>query len=354
MNMKIKNHTTYPIACLFLMVLILSTCEKKPSTLTQISITSTNSATPIPSEPVNTSTPLPKQTATRITTTYKSLQITYSDYQNGVEKIYAIPFDCPESIPPCKGEPKLLLEFNSPIYSLNWSPDGKKVVFEALGLGGKNDVFIADWNGENLINLTHSSEYEGHPIWSPDGKQIGYIGCGEGNCNFISIKPDGSNPIRSLTKIRIALLTAVWSPNGNQILFSGSIFEPFDQIYLSNLDGSNLIKLTNDETGHYSQIFSPDGDLIAFVRTHNPEEVDWSDIFLIYPDGSGEINLTNGLTTFQSDIAWAPIGNWIAFSGSINNKYNIYLIHPNGMDFIKLTEGDGNIGTPAWRLSYTP
>ena len=353
--MKKKNYTIQKFAYLLLMVLVLSTCEKKPSTLTQISITSTNSATPIPSEPVNTSTPFSKETATIIPTTYESLQITYSEYQNGVEKIYAIPFDCPESIPPCKGEPKLLFEFNSPIYSLNWSPDGKKVVFEALGLGGKNDVFIADWNGENLINLTHSSEYEGQPIWSPDGKRIGYIGCiSYVGCKFISFTTDGTDPVQLLSKLGDAASTAVWSPNGDQILFSGSIFEPFDQIYLSNLDGSNLIKLTNDETGHYSQIFSPDGDLIAFVRTHNPEEVDWSDIFLIYPDGSGEINLTNGLTTFQSDIAWAPIGNWIAFSGSINNKYNIYLIHPNGMDFIKLTEGDGNIGTPAWRLSYTP
>ncbi len=353
MNKKI--HPSYPSAILLLMVFILSTCGKKPDTLTHIRSTSTNSPISIPTIPANTSTLLPTGTATFTPMPRQSLQLTYTDHQNGIDKIYTLPIECPETTPPCISERKLLFEFDAPIYSLNWSPDGKQVVFEALGVGGKGDVFIADWNGEKLINLTHSPEDESSPVWSPDGKRIGYIGCiSYIGCKFISSAPDGTNSIQLLSKLGDVANTAVWSPNGAQLLFSGSIHEPFNQLYLSNLDGSGLIKLTRDDTEHCCQVFSPDGNLIAFVRVHNPEEVDWSDIFLINPDGSGETNLTNGLTTFQGDIAWAPIGNWIAFSGEINDRYEIYMIHPNGKDVIKVANGEGIIGNPAWRLSYIP
>jgi TolB protein len=354
--MKSKIRLMRYICGLLLSMLALSSCGKQAS----MTATAVFTHTAIPSatftDVPNTSTPVPTDTATPSPVPQPHLQLTYVSWQDDISSVYALPIECPNENPPCIGEPTLLFEFNSRIFHLSWSPDGRCVIFDAVGTEGRSDIFIADWNGDHLVNLTNSPEHEDSPVWSPDGSRIGYDGCFNGRCGFFSTNLDGSETLPLLDQLEGSSITALWSPDGEQFLLSGSILESFMQIYLANPDGSNLTRLTQDETDHFSPVFSPDGEWIAFIRIYDPIQWDSSDIFIIRPDGSDERNLTGGATALQGSLAWSPLGDWLAFSGEneIGGNQGIYLIHPDGTGFIDVTQNGGEYWAPAWRSFYAP
>ncbi|MFI5135612.1 MAG: TolB family protein, partial [Chitinophagales bacterium] len=85
-----------------------------------------------------------------------------------------------------------------------------------------------------------------------------------------------------------------WSPDSKQICFaailvdSGKIVKDHWQIYLVNVDGTNLRKLTSGNYNNEWPSFSPDGKKIAFESTRdgNPE------IYVMNADGSGQTRIT--------------------------------------------------------------
>jgi WD40-like Beta Propeller Repeat len=327
------------------------------SSITSIKATQENIATINPAQttkPAQESPPtkIPTQTIKPTSSFAIQLQLTYisTNVDNGKVSIYAMPVGCPENSPPCLGKPELLFEYDSTIYNISWSPDGKRLVFEADGINGKGDIFVADWDGKNIANITNSPNFDARPTWSPDGTRIGYTRCSGGQCQFISVRPDGSDPIRLIIKVDISLLSAVWSPDMTYILFSGSIEEPFNQIYMSDLDGSNLQKITDNNADHYSQIYSPDGSMIAFGQFLEIKQSDNTNIYILNLVNKQVHNLTNGSPPRQGSVQWSIIGNWLTFGGNNNDISTIYIIHPDGMDFIEVLQGNRTNYTPAWRV----
>jgi TolB protein len=58
--------------------------------------------------------------------------------------------------------------------NLDWSPDGSKLVYDAIGVDGRPDIYVSDADGTHRRNLTRSPGKEAMPAWSPDGSQILY------------------------------------------------------------------------------------------------------------------------------------------------------------------------------------
>ena len=52
-----------------------------------------------------------------------------------------------------------------------WSPDGSKIAFQSSRTGNP-EVFIMNFNGENVEQLTFNEEFDGIPKWSPDGRLL--------------------------------------------------------------------------------------------------------------------------------------------------------------------------------------
>jgi Tol biopolymer transport system component len=130
-------------------------------------------------------------------------------------------------------------------YNPNWSPDGSKIVFEAIS-DGKSAVYTVQADGSELRKLTEGKASDGQPKWSPDGRQI----------VFISDRDDHS------------------------------------QLYLMNADGSQQHRLTNVPDLDYLPDFSPRGDYIVFQS--RPERKSLAhDIYVIRTDGSARIRLTD-------------------------------------------------------------
>ena len=50
---------------------------------------------------------------------------------------------------------------------MNWSPDGKQIVYQQ-DLPGDDEIFVINGDGSNPVNLTGHSANDLSPDWSPD------------------------------------------------------------------------------------------------------------------------------------------------------------------------------------------
>jgi Tol biopolymer transport system component len=93
------------------------------------------------------------------------------------------------------------------------SPDGKRIVFEAL-----NQLWLMEIGGEPKA-LTHDSFYNQSPAWSPDGTRIAYTS-DKGGTADVYVLDIGTGEERQVTHLRdSAALNPTWSPDGKRLVF---------------------------------------------------------------------------------------------------------------------------------------
>ncbi len=115
------------------------------------------------------------------------------------------------------------------------SPDGKAVVYVV----GEVDLptnkitsslWLAASDGKSEPKrLTNAAgKKDGHPRWSPDGKRILFESNRSGDSQLWLIDVDGGEA-RQLTKISSEASDAVWSPDGNMIAFVSAVYPEYSE-----------------------------------------------------------------------------------------------------------------------------
>lgn len=303
-------------------------------------------------ELTQTSTPVPASTSTpKTTSTFTpNLMITLS----------------PAPTPLGGGTGKIIFSSDDNIYMMNidgsdptktdlqmtifcpvLSPDGQKIVFEALS----HDIYMLNITDKSqpkrIVDVTpwHGDGAFICPVWSPDGHKLIVMAV---------FYPQGvymlgiDDSLKALTLLE-NMSGASWSPDGQRIVFSSvSANELKHDIWLMNADGSGLSRLT-DTTGHSrSPAWSPDGQTIAFVSDREVE--DSYEIYLMNPDGSNQRRLTQTLDDApigREVPTWSPDSRYIVYiKGRLNdNQWPwIYIINADGTEQRQLIKGVN----PAW------
>jgi Tol biopolymer transport system component len=235
-----------------------------------------------------------------------------------------------------------------------------------IAFSEEDDVWVVGADGSGLTRLTSEEGPEFDPAWSPDGRRIAYRDSRRGINNDDEIylmDADGANPT-NLTKHPANDWSPAWSPDGNRIAFASDRDGGFPRLYLINPDGSGLVALT-EGWGEYPS-WSSDGRRIAYScyqgggsATSRPDY----DVCAIDAAGSGEANLT-GTPAYDGYPAWSPDGATIAFTserdscpdGKVTESEEacedgsaVYLMAPDGSDVRRLTEpAVGSVEFPAW------
>ena len=159
---------------------------------------------------------------------------------------------------------------------------------------------------------------------------------------------DGANEIR-ITNSRDLNLNPTWAPDGSAIAYAalrgGSAYDILLS-YITTGVLQNVTKGWNAQNGGVSlPSISPDGKRIVFHAT--PEKANAPDLFVANIDGSNRTRIT---THPDSDTTptWSPDGKEIAFTSDRTGRPQIYIMNADGTGTRRLPITDGEADRATW------
>ena len=195
-----------------------------------------------------------------------------------------------------------------------------------------------------MVQLTDHPASDRFPGCSPNGSRIAFASERGVTPDLYVMDSDGSNVIR-LTQDNFLEGNPSWTPDGTEIAFDSFRFVVGNwEIYVMDADGNNVINLTKHKWWDIKPSWSPDGSKIAFVSMRDGGFNTPHHIIIMNADGTERRNLT-GDTHLRDNWgpAWSPDGRKIAFSSRRffreGTRNDIFVITADGKELEQLTDG---------------
>jgi Tol biopolymer transport system component/DNA-binding winged helix-turn-helix (wHTH) protein len=142
------------------------------------------------------------------------------------------------------------------------SPDGRRVAFTS-DRSGRWEIWLADADGANAVQLTSMGADSGAPCWSPGGDRIVFQSNPEGQFEIYVIPTTGGKP-RNVTSHPATDGRPSFSRDGRWIYF-GSNRNGYRQIWKIPSSGGNAIQVTKNSA--FAAFESPDGAYLYYNET---------------------------------------------------------------------------------------
>jgi len=198
------------------------------------------------------------------------------------------------------------------------------------------DIFVADLDGNIIKQLTDGSGYDAEATVSPNGDKIVYTSTSSGDLELWTMDIDGSNK-KQVTSGLGYDGGAFFSPDGSKLVFRSSrpkseaeikeykdllaqgLVQPTSmELYVCNVDGSELKQVTNLGKANWAPFYHPSGKKIIFSSNHESEKGFPFNLYMINEDGTGLEQITFD-EAFDSFPMFSFDGKKLAFSSNRNN-----------------------------------
>ncbi len=181
------------------------------------------------------------------------------------------------------------------------SPQGDKIVFTS-DRSGDLELYTCDLDGSNVYQVTNQLGYDGGAFFSPDGTQL----------VFRSSRPKTDKEVKEY----------------KDLLKQGLVAPTEMEIYVCNVDGSNLKQITRLGKANWAPYFSPSGKKIIFSSNHAGKRGFEFNLYMINVDGTGLERITYD-HVFDAFPMFSYDGKKLIFSSNRNNggthNTNLYI-----------------------------
>jgi Tol biopolymer transport system component len=172
------------------------------------------------------------------------------------------------------------------------SPDGKSIVFTSTRTGDL-ELFIMDIDGKNVKQITNELGYDGGAFFSPDSKQLVFR---------------ASRPKTDDERLQY-----------KQLLSENLVTPTHMELYVCNVDGSGMKKLTNLPNASWAPFFHPSGKKVIFSSNHTATRGLPFNLWMV-DIASGKLEQITRDGMFDAFPMFSPDGRKLIFSSNRNNK----------------------------------
>ena len=218
-------------------------------------------------------------------------------------------------------------------------------------------------------------EKAGESYFSPDKATLIFQAVPSGQKQYQIYTIDiATGTTRLVSTGRGACTCASFSPDGTKLIFASSHqapdnddqkvpgyqrdaksysweFTPHMNIYQANLDGSDLVALTQGCAYHAECAYSHDGSRIVFASN----ETGSMNIYTMHADGSDVTQITHTTCGYNGGPFLSPDGNTIVYRADYEKKdyLQIYSIDIHGNNLKQLTHNNAVNWAPYWHPNGT-
>ena len=198
------------------------------------------------------------------------------------------------------------------------------------------DIFVSDLEGNVIDTLTNTPGYDAEATISPQGDKIVFTSTRSGDLELWTMDIDGSNQQQVTSGLGYDG-GAFFSPDGTKLVFRASrpqteeaqeeykalldrgLVKPSNmELYVCNIDGSDLQQVTDLGNANWAPFFHPSGEKIIFSSNHKSQRGFPFNLFMINVDGTGLEQITFD-AQFDSFPMFSYDGKKLIFS---SNRFN--------------------------------
>lgn len=199
------------------------------------------------------------------------------------------------------------------------------------------EIFIADANGENIVQVTDNDSYDAEATVSPKGDKIVFTSLRDGDPELYLMDIDGSNQER-ITFEKGYDGGAFFSQDGSKLVYRASrpvsekelldydelvkerLVRPgILEIHVMDIATKKVTKVTNFGKASFAPFMHPSGNKIIFCSNVNSKDPRNFDLYLINCDGTGLEQITFN-ETFDGFPMFTADGKHLVFASNRFNK----------------------------------
>ncbi|HEX4086047.1 MAG TPA: hypothetical protein VHY22_14120 [Chthoniobacteraceae bacterium] len=212
---------------------------------------------------------------------------------------------------------------------------GTRIAFAATRTGRK-EIYIADFDGSDVQQLTHDNSISVGPSLSPDGRLLAYTGYKSGYADIYLVNLSTGSRDR-IIKYPGTNSGAAFSPGGDRIACTLSK-DGNPELYVCGLNGS-AHRLTHTPGIESSPTWSPNGDEIIYSY----DDHGGPQLYRISSSGGSGEHISTGFG-YCTEPDWSPDGSKIAFNVRQNGSFAVAILDLRGGGTRVVAEGE----RPVW------